>query len=222
MAPALQAPVPPTPPTPQVVAGARSAPTAAEMYQAARAQRRELARQLESLEDKRSELSSNLDGTSGADRAGLEARIKEIDTRISSVDQEIASADQAVARAAAIPGAVVPDLPVPRSGPPGEVYFLSGMFMVVVLFPIAFAYARRIWRRSGGPATAAMAPELGERFTRLEQAVDAIAVEVERVGEGQRYLTRALAENGAQRALGAGAASPIELKQREGERVERR
>ena len=31
-----------------------------------------------------------------------------------------------------------------------------------------------------------------ERLERLEQAVEAIAIEVERVGEGQRYLTRVL------------------------------
>ncbi len=34
------------------------------------------------------------------------------------------------------------------------------------------------------------------RLTRLEQAVEAIAVEVERVGEGQRFLTRALTGRG--------------------------
>ena len=33
-----------------------------------------------------------------------------------------------------------------------------------------------------------------ERLERLEQAVEAIAIEVERVGEGQRYLTRVLEE----------------------------
>lgn len=31
-----------------------------------------------------------------------------------------------------------------------------------------------------------------ERLERMEQAVEAIAIEVERVGEGQRYLTRVL------------------------------
>ena len=35
---------------------------------------------------------------------------------------------------------------------------------------------------------------LDERIARLEQAVDVIAVEMERVGEGQRFLTRILAE----------------------------
>ncbi len=42
------------------------------------------------------------------------------------------------------------------------------------------------------------------RLTRLEQAVEAIAIEVERVGEGQRFLTRAVTERG----LGAGGVAP--------------
>lgn len=33
-----------------------------------------------------------------------------------------------------------------------------------------------------------------DRLARLEQAVEAIAVEMERVGEGQRFLTKVLAE----------------------------
>jgi hypothetical protein len=33
-----------------------------------------------------------------------------------------------------------------------------------------------------------------ERLSRIEQAVDAIAVETERVSEGQRFVTRLLAE----------------------------
>lgn len=35
---------------------------------------------------------------------------------------------------------------------------------------------------------------LAERLARLEQAVDASAVEIERIGEGQRFLTSALTE----------------------------
>lgn len=45
---------------------------------------------------------------------------------------------------------------------------------------------------------AAVAPassgELGSRLTHLEQSLDAIALEVERVGEGQRYMTRVYAD----------------------------
>jgi len=35
---------------------------------------------------------------------------------------------------------------------------------------------------------------LENRITRLEQAIDAIAIETERIGEGQRFLTRLLAD----------------------------
>jgi hypothetical protein len=66
-----------------------------------------------------------------------------------------------------------------------------------------------------------MPKELGERFTRLEQAVDAIAVEVERVGEGQRFMSRVFADEAAQRALGAGAAIPIEMREREAAQLRR-
>ena len=43
-------------------------------------------------------------------------------------------------------------------------------------------------------ATAAGSPELSSRLTNLEQSLDAIAVEVERVGEGQRFMTRLFTE----------------------------
>jgi low affinity Fe/Cu permease len=36
---------------------------------------------------------------------------------------------------------------------------------------------------------------LDERVARLEQSVDVIAVEMERIGEGQRFLTRILTES---------------------------
>ena len=36
-----------------------------------------------------------------------------------------------------------------------------------------------------------------ERLARIEQAIDAMAVEVERISEGQRFVTRLLAERSA-------------------------
>jgi hypothetical protein len=37
-------------------------------------------------------------------------------------------------------------------------------------------------------------PQLTERLQHIEQAIDAIAVEVERIAEGQRFVTRVMAE----------------------------
>ena len=39
-------------------------------------------------------------------------------------------------------------------------------------------------------------PELAARMERIEQALDSIAVEVERISENQRYTTKLLAERG--------------------------
>lgn len=48
-------------------------------------------------------------------------------------------------------------------------------------------------RRNNDPQLA-RAPVDNERMARLEQAVDAIAVELERVGESQRYLTQIMSQ----------------------------
>jgi hypothetical protein len=90
---------------------------------------------------------------------------------------------------------------------------------VALLFPGAYfvwrlapgRYGRRFGRR-GESAIADPPGELGDRLTSLEQAVDAVAIEVERVGEGQRFMTRLFTEEGTQKAPGEGAAEPIEAK----------
>lgn len=63
-------------------------------------------------------------------------------------------------------------------------------------------YAVRLARRSASTPTAEV-DELRARLARLEQAVDVVAVEVERVGEGQRYVERILVP-----AAGATAGAP--------------
>ena len=157
----------------------------------------------------------------GADRKGLEGRIAEVDQRISAIDKQIASNEAQIAQAAAVPGAVVEPRPIERQGPPEEVFILGGIFIFVVLLPLSIAMARRIWRR--GVATITKLPaELTDRLTRLEQGMDAVAVEIERIGEGQRYMSRLFGEDASMRAIGAGAAEPVEVKAREADAQFRR
>lgn len=188
-----------------------------QVYEGYRHQRSELADQLERLEDQRGDISGKLQDPqlNDVDRKGLEQRITTLDQRISATEAQLAIADANVAKAAAIPGAVVIPKPIPRPGPPDEVYVLSGIFMFVVLLPLSIAYARRIWRR-GAQIVTQIPQEMYERFSRLDQSVDAIAIEVERIGEGQRYLTRLYGDQ--PRPLGAGAAEHVELPVREKER----
>lgn len=69
--------------------------------------------------------------------------------------------------------------------------FFFSMVVIIVGLPIARAFARRMDRRSQGMGAAA---ELVPRLDRIEQAIEAIAIEVERVSENQRYATKVVSE----------------------------
>jgi hypothetical protein len=70
-------------------------------------------------------------------------------------------------------------------------FFLTMAFIIVGL-PLARAFARRLDRRGAGSAQ--VPGEVTAQLTQLNHAVDAIALEVERISEGQRFTTRLLSE----------------------------
>lgn len=63
--------------------------------------------------------------------------------------------------------------------------------IVSIGVPIARAWARRLER---GDATPKIPADVAERLERMEQSLDAIALEVERISEGQRFTTKLLSE----------------------------
>ena len=202
-----QPPTPPTPPLPPapviagvpvpggrlIVEGVTGSPSA--VYEALKARRNELSNQLDRLQDRRGELTQRLQegNLDEADRAGLRTQVADVDGRIASVNKQIASTDEAVAQAAGVPGAIKPEQPPVRNGPPDEVFIIPIVFTIFVLFPLAIAWARRLWKKPVvGPTV--IPPELVERLASLEHAVESVAVEVERIGEGQRFVTKLFAE----------------------------
>jgi ribonuclease D len=88
--------------------------------------------------------------------------------------------------------------------------FFAMVVAIVVGRPMIKAYATRVENESKRPQIPA---EVMNRLERIEQAVDAIAVEVERISEGQRFTTKLLSEPRSGPALpspsaSAGDASP--------------
>jgi hypothetical protein len=69
------------------------------------------------------------------------------------------------------------------------------VFTLFVLCPIALSISRYFWKRGSAPRHAPASPENAQRLERMEQAIDSIAIEIERVSEGQRFVTRLLAES---------------------------
>jgi hypothetical protein len=99
---------------------------------------------------------------------------------------------------------------IPRGAVDMSIAFFVMIAFIIVGLPLARAFARRMDRRG----ESASASEITPRLDRIEQAVEAIAIEVERVSEGQRYTTKAIADlrglpapNGGWPA-GAGAREP--------------
>jgi hypothetical protein len=62
----------------------------------------------------------------------------------------------------------------------------------LLLVPFVIVLARQLWIR--GTRRPALDPENSPRLQRIEEAVEAIALEVERIGEAQRFTTKLLAE----------------------------
>jgi hypothetical protein len=167
-------------------------PTA--IWQGTVAARRELSSQRGDLQTQRRRVSEQLQNPriEGPDRQGLERQIMDIDSRIMSLDKQIAAANERVAQAALVPGAVVE--PRHQSDEiPEAIFVLTGILFVVVLLPLSIAFALRLVRR-GARGVAALPHDIMERFNRIDQSMDVMAVEVERIGEGQRFVTRLMSE----------------------------
>ncbi|MEO8910927.1 MAG: hypothetical protein ABI408_11955 [Gemmatimonadaceae bacterium] len=72
-----------------------------------------------------------------------------------------------------------------------SIAFFITIAAIIIGLPIARAFARRMDRRGG---TSQIPSDLSNQIGQLNQAVDAIALEVERISEGQRFTTRLLSE----------------------------
>jgi hypothetical protein len=230
---AAQAPVAPATPAPPALPGQITSISVLEeqvMYYAQQlagltAQRRILQRQI----------SASNDGTT---RAALELKKVPLDNQIAQTEIDLASvrAQLAARQTTQIGVPIRPPMNTRRGPDPDLIVGLAFAFIFAVMMPISIAIARRIWRGVRPAAPPRAEDTLTPRFDRLEQAVDAIAIEVERISEGQRFVTRVLTERpGTVRqqsapesneaaglgeakpflALGAGPIEPIRMAERQ-------
>jgi hypothetical protein len=85
-----------------------------------------------------------------------------------------------------------------------SIAFFLMLAVIIIGLPLARAFARRMDRKAAAPAQ--VPAEVSAQLNHLSQAVDAIALEVERITEGQRFTTRLLSEqrDAARQALPSG------------------
>ncbi len=159
----------------------------------------ELSEQLISATGRREELADQLSDASGASRAGLEQRLAVLDGRIVELERDIQSNGQMLA---------MPPIDVAESGSlvspavfdddsllsSDQITAIAIVFLLFVLGPIALAAARRIWRGATTKQVPVLGTDASARLERVEQGVESIAIEIERISDGQRFVTRLLGE----------------------------
>lgn len=204
-----QPPTPPALPAPYIV-DASALPRTATDVQALRIRIDDLRDQLQDAASRRSNIAGQLPRSDPSARPGIEARMGELDGRIMRIERDISQATFQLsnAPAAALTGAQG----WPANFPDRlakDVIPLVGILSVFVLGPFAIAMSRLIWKRASvAPARPAFDQASSQRLEQLQQSVDTIAIEVERISEGQRFVTRLLSERPA---IGAGAAEPVRV-----------
>jgi hypothetical protein len=114
-------------------------------------------------------------------------------------EAQIAETSPVVAQPPFDPATMIP----PQAVEMAYAFFITCAVIIIGL-PLARAFARRMDRRGAAAAN----PDLTPRLDRMEQAIEAVAIEVERISEGQRFVTRLMAEERGLASGGPGDAWP--------------
>ena len=215
------APAQPTAQTPLFVS---TAPTTKAQIRELRARRDEISSQIGNITGRRDDIAGQLRAAApGADKAGLEARLAALDSRIVGLETDLNVTGRQLASAKGDAAAYSEQTPPGTSNQPsaGQVTAISIVFTLAVLMPLTIAFARRVFSRGPKQTSGAPSPEIVQRLDRMDEGIDAIAIEIERISEGQRFVTRLLA-GGSAPALSAGAAELIAIPLGERVAAERR
>ena len=160
-----------------------------------RIHREELSEQLANVASRRQALSEEIRvAPDGASRTGLEERLRLLDQRILGLETDISGISRQLASA---PAELIAEVET-ESQPPGgggdwEEGMAFGAFFALLGVAIVYAF-RRFRRRRASPPAVNLQTESLQRLERLEHGMDAIAIEIERVSEGQRFVTKLLSD----------------------------
>jgi len=166
----------------------------------------------------------------------LDMELVSVKAEIASIQAQLGPVKQATKAppSADAPGFISvpppPAAPTPPIIDPDAITAVFVLTSLAILIPLSIGISRRLWRRPPPPISA-LEDRISPRLDRLEQAVDTIAIEVERISEGQRFVTKVLSEratspqasaNGSVQsepqpylALGAGPMEPIRQPERQ-------
>jgi hypothetical protein len=168
--------------------------TSAEISQLM-ARRRQLSDQLESLSGRRDGLVEQLRVAPNVAEPGLTAQLKVLNDRIVQLETDLAATGSQLSAASPELMSTAEERPARNSDDEFDQGMGAGVAMMFVATSILVFFLWRRWKRPNVGRTSQRPDESASRLARLEQGMDAIAVEIERISEGQRFVTRLLSES---------------------------
>jgi len=227
---------PTTPPAPPQIPVLAGTPPSIEALQA---QAVELVAQLAGLRTEQRLLQRQVQrsGQDAALRSEQIARLADLNAQVARAEGQLTAVRAEVAQRLGLNQNQVSEtaqpLPPPmfrqRQVDPDMVVGMSFVLAMCFVLPLSIAWAKRIWRGRSPVVASQKADDIAPRMERLEHAVDAIAIEIERIAEGQRFVTKIFTERPpvnvapqrvddgkAPLALGAGPIEPIRVAERQG------
>ena len=80
--------------------------------------------------------------------------------------------------------------------PPEAIHIVNSLFVTIAIIALGIPLIRMIGKRieRGAQLPPPPSPEITTRLERIEQAVDAVAIEVERIAEAQRFAAKLMVE----------------------------
>jgi hypothetical protein len=162
------------------------------------AQREILSEQLGDMQNQRREIADQYKTAPQQSWPALNAQLADLSTQTIDLQRQINLIGRQIAGASPDLIAMTrPAPPDPYAGTFGEgvgVGALGGIVLATAVMLLARLFRRR-FRRDETPATRMIASDDSERLKRLETGIDAMAIEIERISEGQRFVTKLMSES---------------------------
>jgi len=80
-----------------------------------------------------------------------------------------------------------------------DIVAIVGFFGTIITVTLGVPLVRAYVRKQDAQSKLNV-PQIDERLSRIENAIEAMSIEVERISEGQRFVTRLLAERNDSKA----------------------
>jgi hypothetical protein len=180
---------------------------------AIRERRSDISSQLTSAMDRRENMIEEMSEAPAEAKQGYLEQIQVLDQRIVAIERDMEESGRMLRTGLITADGTTLVAPVERGfqSMSEEAQIAMGVsFSLFFLLPLAIGFTRMMWRR-GKRSEARPNAEQDARMERLEQAVDAIALEIERVGESQRYQQKVLAEANMMPAHASRSPEPVRV-----------